>query len=224
MKFFIENGEVFTTLRIEFERGETFKAQAGAMVSMSPSIELQAKSTAKGIFGAMKAAVGGESMFASLFTAMDNGELILAPSSPGSIAQMNMTGNTIYAQSGAYLAGSPDLELSTKGSIKSLMSGEDLFLQKISGRGIVFLESFGAIIEKTLLPGQSYVVDTGHIVAFEETVSYTIKKVSKGIMSTMLSGEGLVCEYRGPGKIWIQTRNITSFVSVIQKFLPSSGN
>lgn len=224
MKYFIENGEVFTTLRIEFEKGETFKAQAGAMVSMSPSIELQAKSTAKGLFGAMKAAVGGESLFASLFTAKDNGELILAPSTPGSIAQMTMTGNTIFAQSGAYLAGSADLELSTKGSLKGLLSGEDLFLQKISGRGIVFLESFGAIIEKTLRPGEGYIVDTGHIVAFEETVTYTIQKASKGIMSSMLSGEGLVCEYKGPGRIWIQTRNITSFVSVIQKFLPSSNN
>lgn len=224
MKFFIENGEVFTTLRIEFEKGETFKAQAGAMVSMSPSIELQAKSTAKGLFGAMKAAVGGESLFASLFTASDSGELVLAPSTPGSIAQMTMTGNTLFAQSGAYLAGSPDLELSTKGSLKGLMSGEDLFLQKISGKGVVFLESFGAIMGKTLRPGESYIVDTGHIVAFEDTVSYTIQKASKGIMSSMLSGEGLVCEYKGPGKIWIQTRNIASFVSVIQKFLPSSNS
>lgn len=222
MKFLLENGEVFSTLRVLFERGETFKAQSGAMVSMSPSIELQAKSTAKGFFGAMKAAVGGESLFASIYTAHDSGELILAPSTPGAITQINIEGNTIFAQSGAYLAGSPELELSTKGSFKALMSGEDLFLQKITGRGVVFLESFGAIIQKTLAPGETYVVDSGHIVAFDDTVTYTMRKVSKGIMSSVLSGEGFVCEYRGSGRIWIQTRNITSFVEVIQKFLPTS--
>lgn len=222
MRFLLENGEVFSTLRILFERGETFKAQAGAMVSMSPSIELQAKSTAKGFFGAMKAAVGGESLFASIYTAHDNGELVLAPSTPGAITQIHMEGNTIYAQSGAYLAGSPELELSTKGSLKALVSGEDLFLQKITGRGVVFLESFGAIIQRTLAPGEPYIVDTGHIVAFDDSVTYTMKRASKGLMSSALSGEGFVCEYRGPGRIWIQTRNVRNFVEAISKFLPSS--
>ncbi|MCK5741225.1 MAG: TIGR00266 family protein, partial [Chlorobi bacterium] len=155
-----------------------------------------------------------------LFTASGgSGELILAPGTLGDIIQLEMNGQTIFAQGGAYLAGTPDLELSTQGSLKGMISGEGLFLQKITGRGALFLNSYGAIIEKTLSQGESYIVDTGHIVAFEESVQYKIKKASKGFFSTIASGEGLVCEYTGPGKIWMQTRNLSAFAQILSKFI-----
>lgn len=220
MEYKIEHGPVFTTLRLVFKTGEQFKAEAGAMVAMSPTIELEAKSTAKGLGGLLKAAVGGESFFASLFTAKGDGEVILAPSTPGDIIEINLDNKTIYAEGGAYLAGSPTLEISTKGSLKGLISGEGLFLQKVSGSGILFLNSYGAVIEKNLAPGESYVVDTGHLIAFEESVQYKIKKVSKGFFSSIASGEGLVAEYSGPGKVWIQTRNLPALVGIIEKLLP----
>lgn len=220
MEFLIENSPVFTTLRIVMRAGEQFRAEAGAMVSMSPSITLEAKTTGKGLFGAVKAAVGGESFFASLFTANSDGELVLAPATLGDIMRMNLNGTTINAQSGAYLAGSPNLEISTKGSFKAMISGEGLFLQTISGTGDLFIQSYGTISEKRLSTGERYIVDTGHIVAWENTVQYQIRKASKGIFSTIASGEGLVCEFSGPGKIWTQTRNLPAFVSLIQRFLP----
>ena len=220
MEFKIENSPVFTTLTIQMGSAEQFRAEAGAMVSMSPTIEIQAKKSGKGLLGTMKAAVGGESFFASLFTASGgSGELILAPGTLGDIIQLEMNGQTIFAQGGAYLAGTPDLELSTQGSLKGMISGEGLFLQKITGRGALFLNSYGAIIEKTLSQGESYIVDTGHIVAFEESVQYKIKKASKGFFSTIASGEGLVCEYTGPGKIWMQTRNLSAFAQILSKFI-----
>ena len=223
MEFKIDNSPVFTTLTIQMVSGEQFRAEAGAMVSMSPTIELQAKTSGKGFFGTMKAAVGGESFFASMFTASGgNGELILAPGGLGDIMQLEMRGQTVFAQGGAYLAGSPDLDISTQGSLKAMVSGEGLFLQKISGNGSLFLNSYGAIIEKTLSSGESYVVDTGHIVAFEESVHYTIKKASKGLFSTLASGEGLVCEYTGPGKIWMQTRNLSAFAQMLAKYITKS--
>lgn len=224
MKYQIENAPVFTTLRIELQQGETFRAEAGAMLSMSPSIELEAKSSGKGLFGTLKAAVGGESFFASLFTAKgEAGEIILAPANIGEIKVFELKGNTIFCEGGAYLAGTPELEISTKGSIKGLISGEGLFLQKITGSGVVFLSSYGAIIEKELKAGEKYIVDTGHLVAFEEKVTNTIRKASKGLFSTFATGEGLVSEFSGPGKIWIQTRNLPAFAGILQKMLPSRG-
>lgn len=224
MDFKIEHGPVFTILRILMTRGEQFRAEAGAMVSMSPTLKLEAKTTGKGLFGTLKAAVGGESFFASLFTAESgDGELVLAPGVIGDILQMDLTGNTIFAEGGAYLAGSPGLEISTKGSAKALISGEGLFLQRITGNGTVFLNSYGAVFEKELKPGETYIVDTGHIVAFEEAVQYKLKKASKGLFSTLASGEGLVCEYSGPGKIWVQTRNLSSFAQLLARFIPSRG-
>jgi uncharacterized protein (TIGR00266 family) len=133
--------------------------------------------------------------------------------------KMEMSGNTLYAQSGAYLAGSPTLELSTKGSLKAMISGEGLFLQKITGTGTLFLSTYGAFFEKTLAPGEVYIVDTNHIVAFEETVQYKIKKAAKGLLSSFASGEGLVCEYTGPGKMWVQTRALSAFAQEIEKYI-----
>lgn len=220
MECIIEHGPVFTILRLKFRQGEQFKAEAGAMVSMSPNLKLEAKAAGKGLFGTLKAAVGGESLFASLFTAeAGDAELILAPGTLGDIIKMELKGNTIYAEGGSYLAGSPTLELSTKGSFKSMISGEGLFLQKISGTGMVFLNSYGAIMEKTLKHGETYIVDTNHIVAFEESVQYQMKKSSTGLLSSWASGEGFVCHYTGPGKIWLQTRALSAFAQQLEKFI-----
>ena len=219
MRYEIKNGPVFTTLTVYLEHGESFKAEAGAMVSMSNSIDLQSKGSGKGILGSIKAAVGGEALFASLYTANRGpGEIVLAPGAPGDIVKFDISG-TLMAQPGAYLAGSPELELSTKGSLKGMISGEGLFLSKISGTGIVFLNSYGAVFEKNLSPGEQYIVDTGHIVAFESTVQYKLRKAAKGLFSTVASGEGLVCEYSGPGRIWVQTRNLSAFGKLISGFV-----
>lgn len=219
MNFKIENQPVFTTLSVQMSSGEMFRSETGAMISMSPTIDLKAKTQGKGIFGALKAVVGGESLFISEYTATGDGELVVAPSTPGDIIQIELKGNTVFCQRGGYLCGTPELDISTQGSLKAMFSGEDLFLQKISGTGTVFLNSYGAVFEKEL-NGNSYIVDTGHIVAFEETISYKIKKASKGIFSSIASGEGLVCEYSGTGKIWVQTRNIPALASAISPYLP----
>jgi uncharacterized protein (TIGR00266 family) len=220
MEFKIEHGPVFTIVRVFMRQGEQFRAEAGAMVSMSPTLKLEAKSAGKGLMGTLKAAVGGESFFATLFTAeTGDGELVLAPGVLGDVLKMELSGNTIFTEGGAYLAGSLGLDISTKGSFKAMISGEGLFLQKITGKGIVFLNSYGAIYEKILAPGETYIVDTNHIIAFEETVQYKIKKAAKGIFSSLASGEGLVCEYTGPGKMWIQTRALSAFAQQIEKYI-----
>ncbi len=220
----IENSPVFTILKVSLSEGETFRAEPGAMISMSPTIEIKAQSSGKGVFGTLKAAVGGESLFASLFTATGGaGEIVLAPSSPGDILRMDLAGQTILAQGGAYLAGDPGLELSTQGSMKAMFSGEGLFLQKITGSGPLFLNSYGSISERSLQEGETYIVDTGHIIAFEESVQYSLRKAAKGLFSTLASGEGLVSEYRGPGKLWTQSRNLKGFAQLLNSLMPKRG-
>jgi uncharacterized protein (TIGR00266 family) len=221
----IENGPVFTTLTIKLNQGETVRAESGAMVSMSPTLELKSKTQGRGLGGMLKAAIGGEGLFASEYTAEAGaGELVLAPATPGSIITFDLSGETIFAQGGAYMAGSTDLELSTQGSLKALVSGEGLFLQKISGVGQVFLSSYGAVLERELGSGEHYIVDTGHLVAFQESVTYTIRKAARGIVSTVMSGEGLVANFQGPGKIWIQSRNLKGFAQLLAKLMPSKSS
>ena len=220
MQYSINNRPVFTTVTVKLNSGETVRAEAGAMVSMSPSVSLKSKTTGKGLGGMFKAAIGGEGLFSSEFIADSPGEVVLAPPVPGDIIDLKIKGNTVFCQGGAYLAGSPELDLSTQGSLKGLISGEGLFLQKISGSGDLFLSAYGAVTVKELGSGEKYIVDTGHMVAFDESVTYTIRKAAKGLMSTVLSGEGLTCEFSGPGKVWIQSRNLKGFASLLAKLLP----
>ncbi len=225
MRFSIEHQPVYSSLHIWLEQGERFRAEPGAMLSMSPSIELTTSTSGKGLFGTLKAAVGGESIFSSVYEARNApGELIVAPASPGDILHMELSNQTVMAQRGAYLAGATDLELSTQGSLKALISGEGLFLSRISGSGPLFLNSFGAIYSRTLAPGEAYVVDSGHMVAFTDGMQYSIKTASKGLLSSMASGEGLVCLFVGPGTVWIQTRNVKAFAGLLAPFIPSGSS
>lgn len=222
MKFSIEQGPVFSILRVTLGAGEPIRAEAGAMISMSPTVQLQAKTSGKGLFGALGAMVGGEGLFASEYTGTAEGsEVVFGPGGPGDIVHIPVSGSTIFAQSGAYLAGSTSLQLSTQGSFKAMISGEGLFLQKITGSGDLFLTSYGAVLVKELAAGEEYVVDTGNMVAFEESVTYSLSKAAKGLFSTLASGEGLVCRFRGPGKVWMQTRSLSALAHLLAPFFPS---
>jgi len=221
MEFYIERGPVFPILRIAMTEGETFRAEPGAMVSMTANIALEAKSGGKGVLGSIKAAVGGESLFTSLYTATDGaGELILAAPSPGEILEIDLRDQTVFARVGAYLAGRSELKLSAEGSMKAMLSGEGIFLSKISGTGRLFLHAYGSIIEKTLGDGEEYIVDTGHIVAFEQKTRYSVRRATKGLFSSVASGEGLVYCFQGPGRLWLQSRNMRLFAHRIADLLP----
>jgi len=207
-------------LKVELVRGEAISAEAGAMVSMSSGIEME--TVAKGgLFGALKRSVlGGESFFVNTFRATEPGEVTFAPSLPGDIYDLELKGQTVYAQSGAYIASSPEIEVDTGwGGAKTFFSKEGWFLLKISGTGKVFLSSYGAIHEMHLEAGQKHIVDTGHMVAFDEGVGYNVKRVG-GLKSTLFSGEGLVCELTGPGKIMIQSRSVDAFLAWLIPQIP----
>lgn len=205
----------YSLLKLELGSGESISAEPGAMVSMSDGVEIETKTGGKGFLGALKKSIlGGESFFINTFKASKGaGKIFLAPSFPGDIHVLELNNETIYAQSGSYIASSPDIEIDTKwGGAKTFFSKEGIFLLKINGKGKVFLSSYGAIHEIELKSGEKHIVDTGHIVAFTEGVEYKVKKIG-GLKSTLFSGEGLVCELTGPGKIWIQSRSMDTLLS-----------
>lgn len=211
----------YSLLKIRLQREEAISAESGAMVSMSSKIKIETRMKG-GLMGALKRKVlGGESLFVNTYKADEAGEITLAPSLPGDLYAITLEGQTIYAQSGAYIASSPEVEIDTKwGGAKTFLSREGFFLLKISGRGKVFLSSYGAIHEVNLVDDQKYIVDTGHMVAFDQSVRYSVRKVG-GLKSTFFSGEGLVCELTGPGKIMIQTRSEDAFLSWLIPHLPT---
>jgi uncharacterized protein (TIGR00266 family) len=221
----IEHQPAFSLAILKLQAEQSIMAEAGAMVSMSANIELQSQMKG-GLLGALKRAAGGESAFVSTFTARGGpGEVTLAPGAPGDIAAIEMHNQTFFVQSSSYLAGDAGLVVDTKwGGAKSFFGGEGLFVLMVQGQGLLLVSSFGAIHRKTLAPGERYVVDTGHLVAWEGTTQYSLRKAASGFFRSMVSGEGIVAEFSGPGELLIQTRNLAAMAGLLKPFFPSQGN
>ncbi|MBA3727469.1 MAG: TIGR00266 family protein [Armatimonadetes bacterium] len=215
----------FSLAVIKLQAEQSIQAEAGAMVSMSANIELQSQMKG-GLFGAIKRAAGGESAFVSTFTARGGpGEVTFAPGAPGDIAAIEMSNQSFFVQSSSYLAGDSSLNVDTKwGGAKSFFGGEGLFVLLVQGQGLLLVSSFGAIHRKRLGPGERYVVDTGHLVAWEGTTQYTLRKAAAGFFRSMMSGEGIVAEFSGPGELLIQTRNLAALAGLLKPFFPSQGS
>jgi uncharacterized protein (TIGR00266 family) len=214
----------FALAVVHLSAEQSILAEAGAMVSMSANVELQSQMKG-GLMGALKRAAGGESAFVSTFTARGGpGEVTFAPGGPGDIAAIELSNQLFYVQSSSYLAGDAGLKVDTRwGGAKSFFGGEGLFVLQVTGTGLLLLSSFGAIHRKRLQAGERYVVDTGHLVAWEGTTQYTLRKAASGFFRSMVSGEGMVAEFSGPGEILIQTRNLAAFAGLIKPFFPSQG-
>lgn len=212
----------FSLAVVHLQPEQSIQAEAGAMVSMSANVELQSQMKG-GIFGALKRAAGGESAFISTFTARGApGEVTLAPGSPGDIAAIELNNQLFFVQSSSYLAGDAGLVIDTRwGGAKSFFGGEGLFVLQVHGTGLLLVSSFGAIHRKRLAPGERYVVDTGHLVAWEGSTQYTLRKAAAGFFRSLVSGEGIVAEFIGPGELLIQTRNLAALAGLLKPFFPS---
>ena len=213
----------YALARIVLASGEQLQAEAGAMVSMSDTIKLDTGVRGGLMSGLKRAVLGGESFFINTFTAEQTGEVTIAPGLPGDIEALNLNGETLLVQSGSFLAATPDVEVDTQwGGGRTFFSGEGLFLLKCTGYGTIFVSSYGAIHAIDLDHGQDYTVDTGHMVAFDDSVRYSVGR-SGGWKTTLLSGEGLVCKLTGPGRFYMQTRSQDAFLSWLVPQLPKSG-
>jgi len=245
MKAKIAFGPAFSLLVVVLDKGEEIRCEPGAMVSMRGSVELAGKLNAgdsqnkgffKRAFSAAKSVLGGESFFITVIRAEEGpGEVTLAPSVIGDIAHLELDGSEDFiVQQGGYMANSPGVEVEGNwGGLKSFVGGEGLFLLRATGAGHLYLSSFGAIFERELRDGQRLIVDSGHMVAYTDGMELDVRMAAgdgsggffRRATTSLITGEGLVFEFRGPGKVWIQTRNPQEFVGWLTPMLPrpSSG-
>jgi uncharacterized protein (TIGR00266 family) len=222
MRTDINFSPAFAMATVHLDPGESINTEAGAMMAMSPTVDI-ATSTRGGVLkGLRRSVLGGESFFMNTFTATgSDAHVVVAPALPGDIITWPLTGNTIYLQSGSYLASPESIDVDSKwGGAKTFFSKEGLFMLKCSGSGDLVVSSYGAIQAIDLAAGQSYTVDTGHMVGWEEGVSYEVKKAGSW-KSTMLGGEGLVVKLTGPGRVYIQTRSPSNFIDWLVPKLPT---
>lgn len=192
------------------------------MISMSSDMEIETtthKKSSGSIFKAVKRMLAGESFFLNHFTGgPQGGSVWLAATLSGDMMIHELKGDSLIVQGGSYVACEPsvDIDLGWQG-FKSLFSGEGIFWLHLKGSGKVVISSFGAIYP-VAVDGE-YIVDTGHIVAFEETLDFTISKAGKSIISSFLGGEGLVCKFKGKGTVWCQSHNASGFGKLLGPML-----
>ncbi|KAF1971249.1 DUF124-domain-containing protein [Bimuria novae-zelandiae CBS 107.79] len=202
----VSHRDTNTILTVQLAIGCPFTAKPGAMIAMTPSITLKGQIK----FSLKKALVGGD-MTKSTYTGP--GELLLAPPSIGDITIIKLAGHEQWSVGkDAFLACTQGIvtEYKSQGLGKAIFSGEGLFVYKISGQGILWVTSFGAIIRRDLQKDEKYYIDNHHLVAWN--CKYVLERVaSGGIISNVAGGEGLVCKFTGPGTVFMQTRNPREF-------------
>lgn len=212
-----------SVVKLTLHRAETVVCEVGSMVAMSTGFSVETSASQKGgggLWGGVKRMVSGENFFLNHFTATANDQnLILGPGLCGDIVHHTLRGGALLVQGSSWLASGPGITVdgSFQGISKALFSGEGMFWVKCTGVGDVFLNSFGAIYEVPI--DGTYIVDSGHIVAFEDTLQFEVSKLGDSWIQSFLSGEGLVCHFRGKGKLYCQSHNPPSFGKVLGPLL-----
>ncbi|KAI8956959.1 DUF124-domain-containing protein [Daldinia sp. FL1419] len=203
----ISHRDCNTIITIQLAMGCPISAKPGVLIAMSPTITLKGEYK----FSMKKLMASGGEVGHSTF--IGPGELLLAPGMLGDMTTIRLKGDESWSVGkDAYVASTQGVirDYKRQGLGKAMFSGEGLWVHKISGEGLLWITSFGAIIRKDLLDGEKYIVDNGHLVAWN--VKYVMERVaSGGIMGGLASGEGLVCKFTGPGTVFLQTRNPRAF-------------
>ena len=226
MRYEILYGNAFPIIRCQLSQGESVKAEADAMIAMSAGLDIEGTMDRNLLGGLARKFLAGESFFFQTISARRApGTVLLGHSALGGIIDVDLDGSYgLRVQKDGFLAATPGIEVDT--AVQNLMQGffsrEGFFVLNIRGRGTVFLSSFGAIHAINLAAGEEVIVDNGHLVAWPDYMSYHIEKASSGWISSMISGEALVCRFRGPGTILIQTRKPEGFQRWLMGMLPPS--
>lgn len=201
----IRNKPSFANIHIKLAAGDLVIAEADAMASMSSNIDIKTKWSGGFTKAVLRRIFGSESMFVNEFSTESEGELVLTQPFPGDIVCIELKGNTLYLQPGAFLACEPGVTLGLGwAGVRMFVAREGLFRLKVSGTGRVWFGAYGGIFEREI--ADEYIVDSGHLVAYEPSIKIRIG-MAGGIFSSFFSGEGLVAKLTGPGRIYMQSRS-----------------
>lgn len=227
-------GHDIQIVEVELDPSETVIAEAGALLYMEQGIRFDTKlgdgsNPSEGFFGKLLSAgtrmIMGESLFTTHFTNEGMGKSRVAFSAPypGTIMPVDlakMNQNTLIAQKDAFLCAALGTKISLHFNKKlgsGLFGGEGFILEKLQGDGLAFLHAGGTLIEKEL-KGETLMVDTGCVVAFEPSIDFDIT-FQKGLKTMIFGGEGLFfATLRGHGKVWLQSMPISKLVQALMPY------
>lgn len=204
--------------KIELARGDGCVAEGGAMIAMKGGIDITTSTFQRGKGGALRGVrrlLAGESFFINHYEANRGpGEVWLAPTLSGDMVSLELDGLGVIAEAGSFMVCGHDVSIDVGWQgVKSVLSGEGLFWINCRGRGPLVLNGFGAIYPIDV--DGEYTVDTGHIIAFEETLEFSISKAGQSWLTSFIGGEGLVCKFQGRGRLWCQSHSSNSFGGIL---------
>jgi uncharacterized protein (TIGR00266 family) len=225
MEVAIRHAPSFAVARCSLTPSEMVRAESGAMMATSDGVAIEASMQGGLMKSLRRGVLGGESFFITTYTAPPGGGWVdVAANLPGDMVQVEVGARPLFIQRGSYIASEAGVDIDTRwGGFKSLFGGEGGFLIRATGSGTVVLSSYGAIDRIRLAEGETVVVDSGHMVAFDESVTFSLRRAAGGkTIQTLKSGEGFVFDFRGPGEVMVQSRNPDAVVQWLTTVLPFS--
>ena len=204
-------------MQVQLERGSSIKAEPDACVTMSDSVRVGASLDGGLLGGLMRTIFSGESVFSQTLTATDAaGDAVLAASELGDVCLIGMVDEDLLLAKGAFLAADEAVEVAAatqSGLGRALFSGAGLFVLSASGRGTLAVNAHGSILTYQLAAGEVRAVDNGHLVAWSAGMQYEMRMAAaargghalSSMATSAASGEGLMCFFTGPGRLWLQT-------------------
>jgi uncharacterized protein (TIGR00266 family) len=227
MEIVTRHTPAYGVARLTLAGGEQVRAEAGAMMAMSPGVELSAKAEGGVMKSLKRAALGGESFFIATYSAPAQGGFVdVAPRLPGDMTSYTSTSaQPLFISKGSWIASEPSVEINTQwGGFKNMFGSEGGFILRAEGNGQIVFACYGALEVWNLEAGQHITVDTGHMVAYEASVVMSLRRATGGMVQSFKSGEGLVFDFEGPGKVWTQTRNPNELLGWVSAALGSGSS
>lgn len=219
----ISCGPAFAFAEVTLPPGGSVRLESGAMATTRGDVEIKT-STQGGFMRGLRRSLGGESFFVNDFTSQTGGTVGVAAVLPGDLVQVPISGMELLVASGSWIASDTSIDVDSKwGGAKGFFSGAGLILLRCNGTGDLLVSSYGAIRDVTLAAGEQMTIDTGHIVAFDSSIQYNVRKAGSW-KTTLLGGEGLVTDFTGPGRLWLQTRSSGDLIGWLDSHLPRHDN
>ena len=226
-------GDDMQAVIVTLSPSQTLRAEAGALMYMTESIAMDTTLGGKpegglmsGLMSGVKRLVTGDSMFVTTFSAQDvSGKVAFSAPYPGKIIPLHLNElGTMLCQRDSFLCAESDTEINiafTKRLGAGFFGGEGFILQKLTGPGLAFVHSGGAILSIDLAQNETLRVDTGCLVAMQESVDYDIQMM-KGLKTMLFGGEGLFFAIlKGPGRVYLQTLPFSRMANRIMAAVPS---
>jgi uncharacterized protein (TIGR00266 family) len=226
MQVATRQGPAYGVARLSLAGNEQARVEAGAMMAMSAGVTVDSKMEGGFLKSIKRATLGGESFFVTTFTAPGQGGFVdVAARLPGDVLSIELQpGRSLFIQKGSWLASASSVNIDTHwGGFRNLFGSEGGFIIRAEGHGPVVFSCYGALETWSLEAGQTITVDTGHMVAYEDTITIGLRTVTGRLVQTFKSGEGIVFDFTGPGKVMTQTRNPNELIGWIQSFV-GTGN